>query len=150
MYFLYVDESGDTGIVNSPSSFYILSGIVVHELEWHNTLEKIIDFRRCLRKDFGLKLREEIHAMNFIHNPGATARIPKYRRLRILREVLDFEASLSSISILNVVVDKSGKSAAYDVFENAWKVLLQRLHNTAENRNFPGPKKQDRSWDRHH
>ncbi|SDF02686.1 DUF3800 domain-containing protein [Sporolituus thermophilus] len=32
MYFLYVDESGDTGIVDSPTRYYVLAGLVVHEL----------------------------------------------------------------------------------------------------------------------
>jgi len=48
MYFFYVDESGDTGLVNSPSRYFVLSGIVVHELKWHDTLEAIIAFRRSL------------------------------------------------------------------------------------------------------
>jgi hypothetical protein len=74
-----------------------------------------------------------------IHRPGALKRIPKSLRLRLLRDVLDFEAALPDVSIVNVVVDKQGKPAGYDVFENAWRALVQRLHNTMSHRNFPGP-----------
>ena len=43
MYFLYADESGDVGLNNSPTNYFCLSGFVVHELRWHETLE--LDFR---------------------------------------------------------------------------------------------------------
>ena len=100
MYFLYVDESGDVGMTGSPSRYFILSGFVVHELRWHQTLEAIIDLRRDLRKRYGLRLREEIHAAKFFHDPGPVARIRKDRRLRIIRDVLDFEATLQDVSLV--------------------------------------------------
>ena len=139
MYLIYVDESGDTGMQNSPTRYFILAGFVVHELRWHSTLEAIIDFRRDLRQRYGLKLREEIHAAHFMHKPGTIARIRKDVRLRILRQVLDFEAILPDVSLLHVLVDKSGKGSNYDVFEHAWMALLQRFENTISHRNFPGP-----------
>ena len=139
MYFLYVDESGDTGMRNSPTQFFILSGFVVHELRWHSTLDAIIDFRRELSTRYGLRLREEIHAAHFMHRPGTLARIRKDLRLRILREVLDFEATLPDVNLLHVLIDKSRKVPDYDVFEHAWMALLQRFENTISHRNFPGP-----------
>ncbi len=140
MYLLYVDESGDSGLCNgSPTDYMALSGMVVHELAWHRILEEVIDFRRGLRDKYGLKLRDEIHASAFIHHPGEVRRIPKSMRLRILREVLDFQAGLIDISIINVIMDKSTKPSGYDVFDSVWKVLVQRFHNTITRRNFPGP-----------
>jgi hypothetical protein len=139
MYFLYVDESGDIGLNNSPTRYFALSGFVVHELKWHETLETIINFRRLLKTRYGLKLREEIHAADFIHSPGDLARIHKSLRLQILRDVIDFEAQLPNISILNVIVDKQNKSPTDDIFDIAWMTLIQRFHNTIANKNFPGP-----------
>lgn len=143
MYLLYVDESGDVGTANSPSRYFALSGFVVHELRWHDTLESVIDFRRHLRGRYGLKLREELHAGHFLHKPGEIARIGKSLRLRLLRDTLDFQASLSDISIINVVVDKAGKPSSFDVFETAWMTLIQRFHNTISHKNFPGPQNAD-------
>lgn len=140
MYFIYVDESGDVGLNRSPTRYFALSGFVVHELSWHDTLEKLIQFRRKLKNDYGLKLREEIHAAHFIHNPGELQRIPKSLRLRLLRDVIDFQTSLPDVNILNVVVDKQGKSAGTDIFEMAWQTLIQRFQNTIQNKNLPGPK----------
>jgi hypothetical protein len=137
---VYVDESGDVGEKTGSSRYFALSGFVVHELCWHDTLAGIIDFRKRARVKYGFKLRDEIHASHFIHSPGALARIPKSIRLRLLREVIDFEAGLPDVSIINVVVDKSGKPADYDVFHSAWRALIQRLENTISHRNFPGPR----------
>lgn len=140
MYFLYVDESGDVGLQNSPTSYFALSGIVVHELAWHDTLHKIIDFRKHLRQRYGLKLRDELHAADFIHHPGALQRIQKWIRLKILRETIEFQASISEISILNIIVDKKKRRPPFDVFDFAWKALLQRFDNTIQHRNFRGPR----------
>lgn len=143
MYFLYADESGDVGIDGSPSTHFCLSGLVVHELRWHALLDATIEFRRFLKKRYGLKLRDEIHASAFIHHPGDVARIGKSMRLRILRDTLDFQATVPDISIVNVVVDKRDKSADTDVFEMAWTTLVQRFHNTLSHKNFPGPQNPD-------
>ena len=52
-------------------------------------------------------------------------------------------AQMPDLSVVNVVVDKSGKPVDYDVFEMAWKALLQRFENTISHRNFPGPSNPD-------
>ncbi len=139
MFILYVDESGDTGLSGSPTRYFALSGLVVHELSWRLLLDDLIALRRNLRTTFGLKLREEIHAQNFLHSPGPVVRIAKSRRLQILREVLDAQASLTNINIISVICDKNGKPPTYDVFEHTWRAMIQRFHNTIGHRNFPGP-----------
>jgi hypothetical protein len=47
------------------------------------------------------------------------------------------------LSIINVLVDKQGKTANYDVFDNAWKALIQRFENTIRAHNFSGPRNPD-------
>ena len=44
MYLLYVDESGDIGLDNSPTNYFCLSGLVVHELRWDATLAAVVSF----------------------------------------------------------------------------------------------------------
>lgn len=136
MYFLYVDESGDVGTGGSPTRYFCLSGLVVHETAWADALDDTITLRRALRAKYGLKLREEIHAAHFIHKPQALARIPKSMRLRLLRDVLDFEATQSVFSVLNIVVDK-WSNRGRDIFEIAWSTLIQRFENTLSYKNFP-------------
>jgi len=140
MYLMYVDESGDCGLVNSPSRYFALSGLVLHELRWRTYLSQLIEFRRRMRTQHGLKLREEIHVSKLIGRaPGKLGRIPKHERLAIFRKLLDEIASLQDFSIISVIVDKQGKAAGYDVFENAWTALIQRFENTIQHHNFPGP-----------
>ena len=143
MYLMYVDESGDTGLVNSPTRFFVLSGVVIHEMRWNEYLDQLIDFRKRINSKFGFKLREEIHSGTILTKPKELARIPKYERLAILRMFADEIASMADISIINILVDKQGKPSDYDVFDAAWGALLQRFDNTLRYHNFPGPRNPD-------
>ncbi len=140
---MYVDESGDCGLAKSPTRNFVLTGLVVHELRWQAYLEEMINFRKLLKKKFGLRLREEFHAAGFITRPGELVRIKRHDRLAMIRHFADFLAGLSDISLINVVVDKQGKPEGFDVFESAWRSLIQRFENTISKRNFPGPASSD-------
>lgn len=142
---MYVDESGDSGTINSPSDFFILSGLIIHELRWFETLNELKAFRRALRGKYGLKLREEIHAIQMIsRRPGNLTRIPKYQRLEIIRACLDWIASQPSLSVITVCIDKNQHTNTQtDLFEFAWNALIMRFENTIRHRNFPGPSNPD-------
>ena len=140
---MYIDESGDSGILNSPTRFFVLTGIVIHELRWNEYLSRLIEFRKRMRNSFGLLLREEIHAAHLLNKPGDLVRIKRNNRLSIIKYFIDELASMQDMSIINVVVDKQGKPNDYDVLENAWKVLVQRFSNTISHRNFSGPANPD-------
>jgi hypothetical protein len=133
---MYVDESGDTGLVGSPTQYFTLSAIVVHESRWRDFLNLLIAFRKTLRTVHNLPVRAEIHASEFIN--GKPVPLPRHVRLAILRNSLDELAKINFISITNVVVRKVGKPAGYDVFGAAWGTLFQRFENTLVHGNFPG------------
>ena len=143
MYLMYVDESGDSGLTNSPTRYFALTGLVIHELRWKDYLDQIIEFRRQLKIKFGLKLREELHASAMINHPGELVRIKRNDRLTIIRKYAEFMATMTDISLINILVDKQGKPSTYDIFESAWKALIQRFENTIARRNFPGPANAD-------
>lgn len=143
MFLMYVDESGDKGLVGSPSRYFILTGLVVHELRWQDMLTALITFRRKMRAAFELKLREEIHAGVMLTRPGSLLRIKRNDRLSIIRHFLDEIARLEYVSIINVRVDKDGKPDSYDPFAKGWEALIQRFENTLGRRNFPGPANAD-------
>lgn len=139
MYLMYADESGDTGLVGSPTRYFVLTGVVVHELRWQPYLDQLIAFRRGLRITYGMKLREEFHSAQMLRNPGALIRIPRHDRLAMMREFADQIAGMADFNIINVVVDKRTKTTGYDVFAMAWMALIQRFENTMIHRNFRGP-----------
>lgn len=143
MYFMYVDESGDSGLQNSPTRFFTLSGIVIHELRWNDYLDKLINYRKRMRNSFGLLMREEIHSAHLINKPGDLVRIKRNDRLTIIRSFINEIAGMSDINIINVVVDKHNKPEGYDVMEKAWQALIQRFSNTMTHRNFSGPANAD-------
>lgn len=143
MYFMYVDESGDVGMVNSPSRYFVLSGIVLHELRWHQYLSQIQEYRQRMRTAFGLKLREEIHAAAMINRPGDLVRIKRNDRLTIIRAFADELTSMSDLHVINIAIDKQDKGTEYDVFTQAWRAMLQRFANTMTRNNFPGPHNAD-------
>lgn len=143
MYLMYVDESGDSGLVNSPTRYFVLTGMIVHELRWHDALSALVDFRRRMRAKFALRLRDEIHAGSMLTHPGELVRIKRNDRLTIVRHMLDELAGLGYVSFINVRVDKLGKPNGYNPFEKGWQALIQRFENTLNHRNFPGPANPD-------
>ena len=104
---MYVDESGDVGMNRSPTKYFVLCGLVVHEIKWQEYLDELGAFRRSIKIDFGLNQREEIHASALINTPGRLASIPKYKRLEILRRKADKLASMTEFRLISVVVDKT-------------------------------------------
>jgi hypothetical protein len=143
MFLMFVDESGDTGLVRSPTRYFILCGMVLHELRWDQHVNTLLAFRQDMKARFGLKFREEIHATDLINNPGPLNRIPKHHRLEIVRSFADCLGSMTDINLISVVVDKQGKATGYDVFQKAWEALIQRFENTISHHNFPGPRNPD-------
>jgi hypothetical protein len=143
MYLMYVDESGDCGLVNSPTRYFVLTGLVVHELRWQTYLDRLIAFRQQMKQHFGLRLREELHASAMVNRPGSLVRIKRHDRLAILRAFADELAAMTDLNLVNIVVDKQGKPDDYDVFGIAWRALIQRFENTLSHRNFAGPANPD-------
>jgi len=143
MYLIYVDESGDCGVTGSPSRYFALTGLVVHELRWRTYLDELIAFRTRMRTAFGLKLREEFHSAHLISKPGPLVRIPRNDRLALIRHFADSLARMTDLNVINVLIDKNGKPATYHVFEMAWTALIQRFENTISHHNFPGPANPD-------
>ena len=133
---MYVDESGDPGNNTTETDYFCLSSIVLHESEWRNFIDASSRFRRTMKDVYGLPVRAEIHAAKIIRHSNFG--IEKHQRLAILRNYLDEIAKMNFISITNVVVDKRGKPAGYDVFSAAWRTLFQRFENTLIHGNFPG------------
>jgi len=141
MYLMYVDESGDTGLVNSPTDYFILSAIVFHELRWRTILDDLVAFRREIRNSKGLKLREEIHSTHMINKPGELKRISRNDRLDIMKKCIDWMNTQPDLNIFSVSVLKKDKPD--EVFEIAWNALINRFENTIRHKNFSGPQNAD-------
>lgn len=148
MYLMYVDESGDCGMMSdgSPTRYFCLTGLVIHELRWLDTLSELLIFRHWLKRKYKIYLEDELHAADMINKPSKTSpsiqKLRKYERLAIIRNFADKIATLSDISLINIVIDKNTGHAPNknEVFRWAWYTLFQRFENTINRQNFPGPR----------
>jgi hypothetical protein len=136
MYFIYADESGDTGLKKGGSSFFVISGIIIHESFWNEFFQKIVDLRRGFRLKYGVPQRTPFHATEIVNGHGdyhhTQYGLTSADRFALYREVLEFlAAQKGQIHILNVFIQKDKfLKRDIDVFEWGWKIFLQRFHNT--------------------
>ena len=71
MYLAYFDESGDSGLHNSRTTWYVLNCVLVHETHWLDTLNSLVDLRRGLRNNHSIAPRDELKGAHFRNNRGA-------------------------------------------------------------------------------
>jgi hypothetical protein len=58
MEFLFIDESGDNGLAEGSTEFYILAGISIASSHWKECFWKILDLRRLISQKYGLRIDE--------------------------------------------------------------------------------------------
>lgn len=130
MYFMYIDESGDPGLNSRISNYFILSGLIVHETDWLRLLNDFIALRRFQYQKYKLPIRAEIHAGTMINGRlSDNHNIQKNERFMILRGVIDWLSANNRSKVVSVIVDKTNFTSAEEVFEFAWKNLIQRFEN---------------------
>lgn len=131
MILAYIDESGDPGVYNSPTNFFILSCILVDTKSWNIFLDDSKEFRRTLRDNYGIKLRQEIH-VNEMFNNKQFNHLKLHQKITVCKKVIDFIDSKNYLKVFFVSVDKHNFSDSDAVFNRAWKYLIQRIENTCK------------------
>ncbi len=58
MEFLYIDESGDGGLIEGSSDYYVLAGLSFDDWHWKENYWKVFDFKRQITQKYGLKIEE--------------------------------------------------------------------------------------------
>jgi hypothetical protein len=131
-YFLYADESGDSGHDTSVTTHFVLVGFILAEAMWLSFLHRIKEFRKKLRETYGVRLRDELRARDILKTAGDFERLGLCyaRRCRLLREIAVFVRESPEILIIPVSVDRSQRRLlTVDIREYAWKLLIQRFEN---------------------
>ncbi len=130
MYIMYVDESGDPGKYNNMNSpHFILSGIILHQNDWMPILEKLKNFKKYCKEEYGLPISEEIHASELIriNKMDAYRSIRKTQRIYILRDFMQqLPVIFAKCRVLNICMDKQQHNELDDYQEITWKRLIQR------------------------
>jgi len=144
MYFVYVDESGDTGeVAGGGSSTYALGVVMVDDENWASTFDQLLTYRRNLRDRYDVRVRSEIKANYLVRGSGPLLRLglQPYERRLIYRSHLR-QLAVSGCRAFSIVVDKRPKNLhGAELRTLAWETLLQRLERTTAPNGFLGPSK---------
>ena len=130
MYFAYFDESGDTGMAQSPTATFALSCLLLHDRDWLSALDQTIAFRRYLRDKFHIAPRSELKAAWLIHNKGdiRASGLSYPARLAAYRAAMRFQRKVGLFRVFTVLIVKSRiVKLPADVREIAWRYAVQRL-----------------------
>ena len=129
MYLVYFDESGDTGVGNSPTTWFVIGAVLVHETVWTVTLDALVTIRRRLRETLGISPREELKAGHFQSGRGPFFHLNMTHRQRmsLYSDLMYFQSKLP-IECFAVAVHKpSLVQMRMDVRATAWTIGLQVL-----------------------
>lgn len=139
MYLAYVDESGDVGAKGSRS--YVLACVLVQAGSWPSVFDDLIDFRRFLKRTFGLPIRAEVKASHLLRNAGAFAplALTAASRHRLYRLYMRVQPKIG-VETFAIVIDKHAlvtQQPAADPRETCWERLLQRLERLSTKSGAP-------------
>lgn len=122
MHLLYVDESGDTGGLSSPTRTFTLSALLVHHAEWHATQGAITAMRRRLQEKYGYPHQAEIHASEMLGRSDLHHGTKRHQRIQSVLHAVEMVRREKRLIPLRVIVDKGSTSS--DTARLAWLRLL--------------------------
>jgi len=131
MHLAYYDESGDDGYPEQSSPLFALSALYLHHLNWRAAFDRLQDFRRNLKSDFGLTVKLELHTRHFLlnKNPYRSLALADEARIEIINRACDLIAGLD-LRIVNIVIVKPRiLKPDYDVLDMALTFSIQRIEN---------------------
>lgn len=128
MFLAYFDESGDTGLANSPSTCFVLAGILVSDRNWLPALDATLQFRRFLKDEFEIKLSDELKAVHLLKCKGPFEHISPRAALRIYEMSMRFQAKCGLLRTFAIVIDKSKiQQPSTNIRETAWRYAIERI-----------------------
>jgi len=127
----YFDESGDAGLVNSPTRFFVLACVLVPEGEWMANLDSLIKLRSGLRIKYGVSTRPEMKSTDIRRGRGPLTGLgfsPNDRK-RLFKWLMLWQSrKMSGLNNFAVVIDKAPCAArGREPRETAWEFALQRV-----------------------
>ncbi len=135
MYLAYLDESGDAGLERSPTRFFVLACVLVHESVWLESLDTLVRMRRRLRTDYLIPTRPEIKAIDIRKAAGVFRSLgwSRGRRMQLFRDFLQFQQRELRTSAFAVAVEKRlAAQRGWDSRFAAWTFALQRINRFCE------------------
>jgi hypothetical protein len=131
MFFCYVDESGDPGYENSPTRYFTLGCLLIHEDHWLDALNKSVDLRRYLKKNFNIPARKELKASWILHGKKyfRDINISFSQRLNVYKAAMMLQEASGIMNVFAIVIDKKKvrRKDKVDPRERAWTYAIERM-----------------------
>lgn len=120
MHLIYIDDSRDEHLC-------VFSALAVSIDQWHMAFQQIRDFRRALRKAYGIYVYKELHAWKFVSGRGRPSDrvVTKGQRAAIFKDALKLLADLPGARLFNAVAPRKQDEKAFE-----W--LLNRVNRTLQ------------------
>lgn len=131
MFLFYLDASADRCL-------FVLSALRLTSERWRETFDNVKTLRRQLKNDYGLYVKKELHATEFVAGRGKYAARPigKYLRSQVFTRMLQFVADLPDAEVLNVCVTVPG--CPVDPYLRAFERMLNRIQANLEENSTQG------------
>lgn len=107
MHFIYMDESGDLGLINSPTSHYILAGFSIHHGDWLASSNLLLSFREEVQTRYGYPADKELHAAELLGGAKSLCGVGRHERLLIARQLIYRLSHCGFIKVFAWIVRKS-------------------------------------------
>ena len=109
------------------------SALFIADTDWKDIFGKIKEYRRSLKKQYGIFVTQELHATDFVAGRGniSTRVVPKGLRCHIFRETLAFIAQLRGVRLFNAIAPKANESLIFERLMNRINTNVQKSGSNA-------------------
>lgn len=107
MHFVYLDESGDSGLKNSPTKHYILAGFSIHHGDWQALAVRLREFRAKMATRYGYPAEAELHASELLGAAPFIHGVSRPDRLLLARSLIYMLSRCPEIRTFAWVVRKA-------------------------------------------
>ena len=120
MHLIYMDDSADEQLA-------IYSALAIPADQWRIAFNAIRDYRRQLRRAYGIYVYKELHAWKFVSGRGNIADrvISRSQRVAIFNDTLDLMTRLPGACLFNAVFPQEDRIRAFE-----W--LVNRINRTLQ------------------
>ena len=120
MHLFYIDDSRDEQIC-------VFSALALPVDQWHKAFGQVREFRRELRRAYGIYVYKELHAWKFVSGRGHISDrvVTKGQRCAIFRDALRLVAGLPGAQLFNAVFPRNDDEKAFE-----W--MLNRINRTLQ------------------
>jgi hypothetical protein len=109
MHLIYIDDSRDEQLC-------VFSALALPVDQWHRAFEQVREFRRNLRRAYGIYVYKELHAWKFVSGRGDISDriVTKGQRCAIFQDALKMTTTLPGARLFNTVFPRGDSKRAFE------------------------------------